>query len=88
MDLPYTPANETRLTYKAKIPPSLLKIPGRTRPAGSPPPPPTAPATERGEGAEADPARPCILSRYFCVPSCLHILTGHSVYAFYIERII
>ena len=86
MDLPYTPANETRLTYKAKIPPSLLKIPGRTRPA-SPPSPPHGSGNGAGEGAGADPARPRILNRYFCSPSCLHILTGHNIYALYIERI-
>ena len=61
----------------------------RRRAGSAPAPsPPTAPATEREKGAEADPARPCILSRYFCVPSCLHILTGHNIYAFHIERMI
>ena len=84
--MPYTPANETRLTHKAKIPPSLLKIPGRTRPAGFPPPPHGS-GDGAGEGGGADPARPCILNRYFYFPLCLHILTEHDIYAFHIERI-
>ncbi|MFN9905467.1 MAG: hypothetical protein ACK56F_04990 [bacterium] len=83
--MPYPHANETRLTHKPKIPPSLLKIPGRTQPA-SPPPFPGS-GSGAGEGAGADPARLRILYRYFCFPSCLHILTEHNIYAFYIERI-
>ena len=81
-------ANVTRQIHEPKIPPSLLKIPRQDTTCQPPPPlPPTAPSAERGRGWGADPARLRILYRYFCFPSCLHILTGHNIYAFYIERI-
>ena len=61
----------------------------RRRAGSAPAPSPLLRCRSRGgEGTEADSARPCILSRYFCFPSCLHILTGHNIYAFHIERMI
>ncbi len=85
--MPNPHANVTRPTHKPKIPPSLLKIP-RQDTTRQPPPSPHGSGSGAGEGVGADPARPRILYRYFCFPSCLHILTGHNIYTFYIERTI
>ncbi len=86
--MPNPHANETRLTHKPKIPPFPAQDPQAGHNPPAPPPSPHGTATGAGEGAGADPARLRILYRYFCFPSCLHILTGHDIYAFYIERTI
>ncbi len=62
------------------------KSPGKTRPA-NPPPPPTAPPTERGEGAESRPGPPTHIEQvlflsfpipwmatYSCITQYIHIL--------------
>ena len=82
--LEYDPPNSW-----AKDPPFPAQDPqaGHNSPA-SPPSPPRLCQRSGGRGWGADPARLRILHRYFCSPSCLHILTGHNIYAFYIERTI
>ena len=82
-------ANVTRQIHEPKIPPSRLKIPRKdTTCQPPPPPPPTAPSAERGEGVGSRPGPPTHLVQVLLLSlSCLHILTGHNIYAFYIERI-
>ena len=54
-----------------------------------PPPPPTAPSAEQGEGVGSRPGPPTHLVQVLLLSlTCLHILTGHNIYAFYMERII
>ncbi len=87
--MPNPHVNVTRPTHKPKIPPSLLKIPRQDTTRQPPPLPPwLRQRSGGGGGVEADPARLRILYRYFCFPSCLHILIGHNIYAFYTERTI
>ena len=64
------------------------RSPGRTQLASLPPPPPTAPSAEQGEGVGSRPGPPTHLVQVLLLSlTCLHILTGHNIYAFYIERI-
>ena len=55
-NLPNPPARMTRQIYLPEIPPSPLKIPRQDMLANLPPP--TAPPTERGEGAGSRPGPP------------------------------
>ena len=64
-NMPDPPASMTRQIYLPEIPPSPLKIP-RQNTARQPPPPPHGSANGAGgRGRRADPARLCILNRYF-----------------------
>ncbi len=81
-------ANVTRQTHEPKIPLPCSRSPGRTQLASLPPPPPTAPSAERGEGVGSRPGPPTHPVQVLLLTlTCLHILTGHNIYAFYIERI-
>ena len=82
-------ANMTRQTHEPKIPPSPLKIPRQdTTCQPPPPPPPPAPSAEQGEGVGSRPGPPTHLVQVLLLSlTCLHILTGHNICAFYIERI-
>jgi len=81
-------ANVTRQTLKPKIPPSLFKIP-RQDTTRQPPPPLPPRLRQRSGGGGGEPTRPAYASctGTFAFLTCLHILTGHNIYAFYIERI-
>jgi hypothetical protein len=82
-------ANMTRQIHEPKIPPSPPQDPraGPTPPP-PPPPPPAAPSAEQGEGVGSRPGPPMHLEQVLLLSlECLHILTGHDIYAFYIERI-
>ena len=86
---PNPPANMTRQIPLPEIPPSLLKIPRQDITCQSPPPlPPTAPSTEQGEGVGSRAGPPMHLEQVLLLSlKCLHILTEHDIYAFYMERI-
>jgi hypothetical protein len=91
--LPWEHAKSTREcdppNSRAKDPPFPAQDPqaGHNLPA-SPPPPPTAPSAEQGEGVGSRPGPPTHLVQVLLLSlTCLHILTGHNIYAFYIERI-
>ena len=86
---PNPPANMTRQIHLPEIPPSPLKIPRQDMTCQPPPPlPPTAPSAEQGEGVGSRPGPPTHLVQVLLLSlTCLHILTGHNIYAFYIERI-
>ena len=81
-------ANVTRQIHEPKIPPSLLKIPRKDTTCQPPPPLPPR-LRQRSEGGGGEPTRPAYASctGTFAFPSCLHILTGHNIYTFYIERV-
>jgi len=90
--LPWKHAKSTREhdppNSRAKDPPFPAQDPqaGHNLPA-SPPPPPTAPSAEQGEGVGSRPGPPTHLVQVLLLSlTCLHILTGHNIYAFYIER--
>ena len=92
--LPWEHAKSTREcdppNSRAKDPPFPAPDPqaGHNLPASPPPSPPPAPPTEQGEGAESRPGPPVHLEQVLLLSlECLHILTGHDIYAFYIERI-
>ncbi len=57
-NLPNPPARITRRIHLPEIPPSPLKIPRQDMARQPSPPPPTAPPTERGEGAGSRPSPP------------------------------
>ena len=81
-------ANVTRQTLKPKIPPSLFKIPRQDTTRQPPPPSPHSSVSGAGEGVGSRPGPPTHLVQVLLLSlSCLHILTGHNIYAFYIERI-
>ena len=81
-------ANVTRQIHEPKIPPSLLKIPRQDTTRQPPPPPPHGSVNGAGGGG-GEPTRPAYASCTGTSASlaCLHILTGHNIHAFYIERI-
>ena len=90
--LPWGHAKSTREydppNSRAKDPPFPAQDPqaGHNSPA-SPPSPHGSVSGAGGGGGE--PARPAYASctGTFAFLTCLHILTGHNIYAFYIERI-
>ena len=90
--LPWKHAKSTREhdppNSLARDPPFPAQDPqaGHNLPA-SPPPPPTAPSAEQGDGVGSWPGPPTHLVQVLLLSlTCLHILTGHNIYAFYIER--
>jgi hypothetical protein len=91
--LPWEHAKSTREcdppNSRAKDPPFPAQDPqeGHNLPA-SPPPSPHGSVSGAGGGG-GEPTRPAYASctGTFAFPSCLHILTGHNIYAFYIERV-
>ena len=65
------------------------RSPGRTQLASLPPPSPHGSVSGAGEGVGSRPGPPTHLVQVLLLSlTCLHILTGHNIYAFYIERII
>ena len=82
-------ANVTRQTHKPKIPPPRFKIPRQDTTRQPPPPPsPHGSFSGAGEGVGSRPGPPTHLVQVLLLSlTCLHILTGHNIYAFYIERI-
>ncbi len=68
------PARGIDLPERAPLPRS--ESPGKTRPATPPPPPTGSAQRRRGRGWETDPARLCILNRYFSFHSP-HIIILH-----------
>ena len=92
--LPWEHAKSTREcdppNSRAKDPPFPAQDPqaGHNSPASPPPPPPHGSVNGAGGGG-GEPTRPAYASCTGTSVSlaCLHILTGHNIYAFYIERI-
>jgi hypothetical protein len=82
-------ANVTRQIHEPKIPPSLLKIPRQDTTCQPPPPPSPHGSVSGAGGGGGEPTWPAYASctGTFAFPSCLHILTGHNIYTFYIERV-
>ena len=90
--LPWKHAKSTREhdppNSLAKDPPFPAQDPQAGHDLPASPPSPPAPPTEREEGAESRPGPPVYLEQVLLLSlECLHILTGHDIYAFYIERI-
>jgi hypothetical protein len=91
--LPWEHAKSTREcdppNSRAKDPPFPAQDPqeGHNLPA-SPPPSPHGSVSGAGGGG-GEPTWPAYASctGTFAFPSCLHILTGHNIYTFYIERV-
>jgi hypothetical protein len=83
---PNPPANMTRQIHLPEIPPSPLKIPqaGHDLPA-SLPPPPRLRQRSGGRGQRADPARLCILNRYFYFPLNVYIFLQNITYTHSIQ---
>ena len=83
---PNPPANMTRQIHLPEIPPSPLKIPqaGHDLPASSPLPPGSANGAG-GRGQGADPARLCILNRYFYFPLNVYIFLQNITYTHSIQ---
>ena len=79
-------ANITRQIHMPEIPPSPLKIPqaGHDLPA-SPPLPPRLRQRSGGRGQRADPARLCILNRYFYFPLNVYIFLQNITYTQFIQ---
>ena len=61
-DTPNPHANMTRPIHEPKIPPSLLKIPGRTQLASLPPPSPPPGSVNGAGGGGGEPTRPAYAS--------------------------
>ena len=92
--LPWEHAKSTREcdppNSRAKDPPFPAQDPqaGHNSPA-SPPPSPPGSVSGAGEGVGSRPGPPTHLVQVLLLSlTCLHILTGHNIYAFYIERTI
>ena len=83
---PNPPANMTRQIHLPEIPPSPLKIPqaGHDLPASSPLPPRLR-QRSGGRGQGADPARLCILNRYFYFPLNVYIFLQNITYTHSIQ---
>ena len=86
-NMPDPPASMTRQIHLPEIPPSPLKIPqaGHDLPASSPLPPPGSANGAGGRGQGADPARLCILNRYFYFPLNVYIFLQNITYTHSIQ---
>jgi hypothetical protein len=83
---PNPPANMTRQIHLPEIPPSPLKIPRQDMTCQPPPPPPPGSANGAGgRGQGADPARLCILNRYFYFPLNVYIFLQNITYTHSIQ---
>ena len=77
----------TRQIHTPEIPPSLPKIPRQDITCQPPPPPPHGSVNGAGEGAGSRPVPPMHLEQVPLISlKCLHILTEHDIYAFYMKR--
>ena len=79
-------ANITRQIHMPEIPPSPLKIPQAGHDLPAPPPlPPRLRQRSGGRGQRADPARLCILNRYFYFPLNVYIFLQNITYTHSIQ---